>query len=71
VGKRGREGRLGEADATQWLPGVAEKVGGGADIFVDGPEQEDEQDHERLTETSEAFIYLAMSRLMARRLARS
>jgi putative transposase len=29
------------------------------------------KDYERLTETSEAFIYLAMSRLMARRLARS
>ncbi len=29
------------------------------------------KDHERLTETSEAFIYVAMSRLMARRLARS
>ncbi len=29
------------------------------------------KDHERLTETSEAFICVAMSRLMARRLARS
>jgi putative transposase len=29
------------------------------------------KDYERLTETSEAFIYLAMSRLMARRLVRS
>jgi DDE family transposase len=29
------------------------------------------KDYERLTETSEAFIYVAMSRLMARRLARS
>jgi putative transposase len=28
------------------------------------------KDYERLTETSEAFIYVAMSRLMARRLAR-
>jgi hypothetical protein len=28
-------------------------------------------DYERLTETSEAFIYVAMSRLMRRRLARS
>jgi transposase len=27
------------------------------------------KDYERLTETSEAFIYVAMSRLMARRLA--
>jgi putative transposase len=29
------------------------------------------KDYERLTEKSEAFIYVAMSRLMARRLARS
>ena len=28
------------------------------------------QDYERLTETSEAFIYMAMSRLMVRRLTR-
>jgi hypothetical protein len=28
-------------------------------------------DYERLPETGEAFIYAAMSRLMARRLARS
>jgi putative transposase len=29
------------------------------------------KDHERLAQTSEAFIYVAMSRLMVRRLARS
>jgi putative transposase len=29
------------------------------------------KDYETLAETSEAFIYVAMSRLMARRLARS
>jgi transposase len=29
------------------------------------------KDYERLTETSEAFIYVAMSRLMVKRLARS
>ncbi len=29
------------------------------------------KDYERLTETSEAFIYVAMSRLMVKRLSRS
>jgi transposase len=29
------------------------------------------KDYERLSETSEAFVYVAMSRLMVRRLARS
>jgi len=29
------------------------------------------KDYERLCETSEAFVYVAMSRLMVRRLARS
>jgi hypothetical protein len=37
-----------------------------------GPEQEDElRDYERLPQSAEAFIYVAMSRLMVRRLARS
>jgi hypothetical protein len=70
--KRGREGRLGEALAAQRLPSATEAVGGGTHFFLDGSEQEDElRDYERLTESSEAFIYVAMSRLMARRLARS
>jgi hypothetical protein len=29
------------------------------------------KDYEKLTATSEAFVYVAMTRLMARRLARS
>jgi hypothetical protein len=55
----------------QRLRGVAEEVGGGADDRFDRSEQEDElRDYERLPESGEAFIYVAMSRLMLRRLAR-
>jgi hypothetical protein len=44
----------------------------GADLLVVGTEQEDElRDYERLPESGEAFIYVAMIRLMVRRLARS
>jgi hypothetical protein len=46
-------------------------VSGGADVLVDKPESQMSKDYERLLETSEAFIYLALTRLMARRLARS
>jgi hypothetical protein len=57
-------------ERTQAL--LAEEMGSGEDLFLAGPEQEDElRDYERLPESSEAFIYAAMSRLMARRLARS
>ena len=42
------------------------------DVFLDRVEQEDEsKDYERLPQSGEAFIYLAMVRLMVRRLARS
>jgi hypothetical protein len=42
-----------------------------ADAGVVGSEQEDElMDYERLPERGEAFNYVAMSRPMARRLAR-
>ncbi len=69
---RGWEGRFGETVAATRLPGVAEAVDSGMRLFVDGPEPKAEsKDYERLAETSEAFIYVAMSRLMARRLARS
>ena len=51
---------------------LAEEMDSGADLFMVGPEQEDElRDYERLPESSEAFIYVAMSRLTVRRLARS
>jgi hypothetical protein len=54
------------------LQGAAEEVGGREDVLlVDRSEPQDEKDYERLPESSEAFIYLAMTRLMVRRLARS
>jgi hypothetical protein len=47
-------------------------LGNGTDDRLDRPQQEDElRDYARLAATSEAFIYVAMSRLMLRRLARS
>jgi hypothetical protein len=47
-------------------------MGSRENIFMDRPQQEDElRDYERLPESSEAFTYVLMSRLMARRLARS
>ena len=39
--------------------------------WVDHNRRMSTKDYERLTETSEAFIYVAMSRLMVKRLARS
>ena len=49
----------------------AEEMDSRADAGVVGSEQEDElRDYERLPERGEAFNYVAMSRLMARRLAR-
>jgi hypothetical protein len=46
-------------------------VGGGADDRLDRPQQAHEpMDYERLPESAEAFIYVAMSRLMLKRLAR-
>ena len=50
----------------------AEEVGGREDLFLAFSENRRmSKDYERLPESSEALIYAAMSRLMARRLARS
>jgi hypothetical protein len=68
---RGQEDRLGKAHAATRIRGLAEKVGGEADLLVAGPEQEDEpMDYERLCASAEALVYAAMIRLMLRRLAR-
>ena len=49
-----------------------EEMGGGEDIlsWID-QNRRLSKDYERLPKSSEAFVYVAMSRLMARRLARS
>ena len=76
MGRRVDQGRpgggLAEAHAAPRLPGYTSPLGSGADVFMDRSEQEDEQGlREAVPQTSEAFIYVAMSRLMVRRLARS
>ena len=72
MGRRWRGGGLADATAASRVRRAAEEVGGGADDRLDRLEQVDElSDYERLSATSEAFIYAAMSRLMLRRLARS
>jgi hypothetical protein len=55
------------------MHGIIEQAGADVvNILLDTSDQEDEQLlGEALPETSDAFIYVAMSRLMARRLAPS
>jgi len=46
-------------------------VGGGAHVLPAGSELEDElRDYERLAETSETLVYMAMTWLMVKMLAR-
>jgi hypothetical protein len=72
VAKRGCRGRSGEAVAAARLPGPTSQVGGCTHLLLDRPQPQDElRDYDRLTETSDAFIYVAMSCLMVKRLARS
>jgi hypothetical protein len=72
MGQGGQEGRLAEAHAAARVRGSASEAGGGEDLLVAGPEQEDElRDYERLCASAEAFVYAAMIRLMVRRLARA
>jgi hypothetical protein len=47
-------------------------MGGGADLRLALPQSPHEpMDYERLCATGEAFVYVAMMRLMVRRLARA
>ena len=72
MGQGGKEDRLGEAHAAARVCGFASQVGGGEDLLLAKPEQEDElMDYERLCASAEAFVYAAMIRLMVRRLARA
>jgi transposase len=65
-------GGLAKVDATKRFSSASAQMGRGEDVLVDLSEQEDEpMDYERLAESSEAFVYAAMTRLMVRRLARA
>ena len=71
MGQGGCQSGLAEAHARAGIRRVATSVGRRADVHLDREDQEDElRDYERLTATSEAFIYVAMTRVMVRRLAR-
>jgi hypothetical protein len=50
---------------------LAKKMDSGADLLVAFSNRRMSKDYERLPGSVEAFIYVAMSRLMVRRLARS
>ncbi len=71
MGQGGQEGRLAKAYAAARVGGFAEEVGGGADLLLAWPEQEDEQGLRALVrERGSVLVCVAMIRLMARRLAR-
>ena len=72
VQQRGGPHRFGEAvggEGPETL--LAEEMDRGAHFCMVSQNRRMSKDYERLPESSEAFIYVAMSRLMARRLARS
>jgi hypothetical protein len=68
---REHEVRLGGAYATQKLQVRPRRWVVKRRVPLDRPEQKDEQRLRKVTEISEAFIYVAIGRLIARRLARS
>ncbi|MBV9452619.1 MAG: hypothetical protein JOZ19_00635 [Rubrobacter sp.] len=65
-GPRRAKDRWAEADAAARLGNVAKALGSGAHLLLALSEQEDEQDYERLCATAEAFIYVAITRLMVK-----
>ena len=72
MGQRGQKDRLAEAHAAEGLSGLAEEVGGGKDVLAWlCHNRRMSKDYERLCATGEAFVYVAMTRLMVRRLARA
>jgi len=71
MGQGGQESRLAKADGAARVRGFAEEVGGGEDLLLTWPEQEDEQGlREAVCERGGVLIYAAMIRLMVRRLVR-
>src|SRR5215208_2039097 len=79
VETRGCGGRLGEIVASARLPGPSTSLGGGADVFVDRPQQEDEQRlreiardqrsvHLRSDEPSDGEAFGSLMRLFGRSL---
>ena len=62
---------MAEVDAAKRLPSSSAQMGCGEDFLLAGTIPQDElRDYERLAESSVAFAYAAISRLMVRRLAR-
>src|SRR5215212_561267 len=79
VETRGCGGRLGEIVAAQRLPGPSTSLGGGADVLLDRPQQEDEQRlreiardqrsvHLRSDEPSDGEAFGSLMRLFGRSL---
>src|SRR5215210_2732777 len=71
MGQGGPKDRLAEPYAAARIRGLASSMGGGADLLSwIGQNRRMSKDYERLCASAEAFVYVAMIRLMARRLAR-
>ena len=70
VEQRGRSGQKERSIEAKRLSGVAEAVVERSFSWIDQNRRMSNV-YERLPESSEAFIYVAMTRLMVRRLARS